>query len=235
MPDAPSPPYVGPPAHFSAGTNRPPVNRIVIHATVSPCVPGGARSIGAYFRSAAAGGSAQYIVDPEETVQAAWDNVICWGAPPNQHSLHVELCDPQTGPGSRWKDTAHTAMLLQAAHLVAGLGAAYDVPLRKIGPADLIAGRRGICGHVDVSNAWRETDHTDPGPDFPWDDFMKLVHVSGGIPAPPPPPTTPSHGGNHRHQTPAMKTAVKDLRVLNTRRPNQFGWLTAVIRRITGK
>lgn len=31
------------------------------------------------------------------------------------------------------------------------------------------AGQRGICTHADISAAFRESDHTDPGSGFPLD------------------------------------------------------------------
>jgi len=175
----PSPPYVGPAAHTSAGSNQP-IRRIVIHSTVSPCKAGGARATAAYFRSRGSGGSAHYVVDPSEAVQVVWDNTIAWHAPPNAGSIGVELCDEPAGPNggkasvSRWADAEHAAMLDRAAELVAQLCLAYDVPIRKVGPKQLLAGAHGICGHVDVSQAWHESDHWDPG-HFPWQRFIALV------------------------------------------------------------
>jgi len=46
--------------------------------------------------------------------------------------------------------------------------------------ADLKAGKRGVCGHVDVTDAWHQSDHDDPGPWFPWDKFMAVVNGHGG-------------------------------------------------------
>jgi N-acetyl-anhydromuramyl-L-alanine amidase AmpD len=172
--ESPNPPYVGPAAHTSAGANKP-VRRIVVHCTVSPCEPGGARNIGAYFRSAAANGSAHYVVDPRETVQCVYDGIIAWHAPPNQYSIGVELCDPMKGKAARWADENHHAMLRRAANLVAALCLAYDIPVRKLDAADLRAGRLGIVGHDDVSEAFRQSSHWDPGPAFPWPMFMTLV------------------------------------------------------------
>jgi N-acetylmuramoyl-L-alanine amidase CwlA len=218
MPNAPSPPYVGPCAHTSAGSNRPPVNRVVIHATVSPCVPGGARAVGAYFRSPSSGGSAHYIVDPAEAVQAVYDNVIAWHAPPNEYSLGIEICDPQTGSKARWEDAAHTAALQRAAHLTAALCAAYDVPMVRIEAPALLRGEHGVCGHVDVSNAWHQSDHTDPGPDFPWQTFMGMVDTASGSTPPTPKPVpnlppTPSHNGDHKNagKEPNLVAAIRSL------------------------
>jgi N-acetyl-anhydromuramyl-L-alanine amidase AmpD len=173
----PAPPYVGPPAH-SSGTANKPINRVVIHCTVSPCQPGVARATGRYFKMASAGGSAHYVVDPTEAVQTAWDSVTCWHAPPNSHSLGVELCDPMTGPDSRWADANHQSMLKRTAVLVAQLCLAYQVPITRLSVSELQAGRRGICGHVDVSQAWKQSTHWDPGPGFPWDQFMTYVRAA---------------------------------------------------------
>lgn len=190
MVQPPSPPYLGPPAHDS-GTGNKPIHRVVMHCTVSPCRPGGARDIAAYFRSPSAGGSAHYVVDPGEAVQAAYDSLVCWHAPPNSHSLGVELCDPMTGSGLRWHDPSHLAMLQHAAKLVAQLCLAYDVPIRKIDATDLKNGRHGICGHADVSDAFKQSTHWDPGPAFPWAVFMGMVRgaatdLTGKDPTPAP-------------------------------------------------
>lgn len=176
----PSPPYVGPAAHDSGPGNRP-IDRIVIHATVSPCVAGQARRTAEWFRNPASSGSAHYVVDPHETVQVVYDGTIAWHAPPNAHSIGVELCDRMVSPDwdqahpERWSGPAHSAMLRRAGRLVARLALAYDVPITRLDAADLLAHHRGICGHVDVSAAWHESSHWDPGPSFPWPRFMRLV------------------------------------------------------------
>ena len=128
--------------------------------------------------------SAHYVVDPGETVQVVYDSVVAYHAPPNQHALGIELCDMQSGPGDRWSDANHKAMLVRAANLVAGLCRAYGVPIDKIGPADLKAGKRGICGHIDVSHAWGQTSHVDPEatPGFPWASFMDQIRAAAKTP-----------------------------------------------------
>lgn len=185
---APAPPYLGPANKSSAGSNKP-VKRIVIHSTVSPCEPGGARNIARYFRSSAAGGSAHYVVDPGEEVQVVYDSVVAWHAPPNPNSLGVEMCDmpgpvPGDKPGSarwkalkkawRWRKSNQRKMLARAARLTAELCAAYDVPPVFLTPAKLRAGRRGITTHANVSAAWRQSTHWDPG-FWPKRRFMRMV------------------------------------------------------------
>lgn len=171
------------------GGSQTTVARIVIHATVSPCKRGGARSVAAYFQSAGAGGSAHYIVDPGETVACVREETVAYHSPPNTGSIGVELCDPQKGPSARWADDDHEAMLLRAALLVREIASRWDVPLTRLTVAQVKAGKHGICGHVDVSNAFHQTDHSDPGSAFPWDHFMRLVReeappvvVKDGVP-----------------------------------------------------
>lgn len=227
----PSPPYVGPAAHTSSGSNKP-IKRVVIHSTVSPCREGQARATAAYFRSPSAGGSAHYVCDPGDVVQVVFDSVIAWHSPPNSNSLGIELCDmpgqseSQKAPISRWRDREHAAMLKRAARLVAGLCLAYDVPIRKVGPVGLKLGRKGICGHIDVTRAFGQSSHWDPG-NFPWKQFIVMVRreasriKGGGSPTPPvapepatPPKPEPSHRGQARQER--IRQTRTDLRTART-------------------
>lgn len=189
---APSPPYRGPAAHTSGEGNRP-ILRAVIHSTVSPCEPGGADAICAYFRSQRSGGSAQYVIDPEAERQAVWDDVIAWHAPPNPHTSGFEMCDipgpvPDDPPLSaafkaarrawRWAKPNQRKMLKRTANLVAAHCLAEDIPLvwlsvaalRKAGPAHA----RGITSHANTSLAFGQSTHWDPG-FWPRRRFMRLV------------------------------------------------------------
>lgn len=173
----PAPPYVGPCSKSSAGDNKP-IKRVVMHGTTGAgsCSDGYARRIATYFRSSNAAGSAHYVVDPGETLQTAYDSVICWHAPPNANSIGVELCDPVEGPLSRWDDRDHRRMLKRAARLVAELCLAYDVPVRLVNPRKLKRGIGGICEHSDVSEAFRQSSHWDLGK-FPRRRFIRMVRA----------------------------------------------------------
>ena len=174
-------------AHTSGANGT--VTRVVLHATVSPCVRGGARSVARYFQSSSASGLAHYIVDPGEIVQSCHEDVACWHAPPNKGSIGVELCDPQTGSIDRWYDQDHRDMLQRAAVLVADICQRRSLPITYLNIGDLLAGRRGITLHDTVSKAFRQSTHTDPGAGFP------LAHVLDQVQAvrnPPLPQPTPS-------------------------------------------
>ena len=212
----PAPPYLGP-AKFHGGPQAlHPLKRIVMHCTVSPCAPGGARANANYFvHTVTTPSSAHYVVDPGETVQVVYDHQIAYHAPPNTDTLGVELCDPQTGSPARWGDTNHHAMLLRAAKLVAQLALAYDVPIRKVGSLQLRLGLRGICGHVDVTNAWHQTTHTDPGDGFPWDAFMAMVNQAAkDLQVTPPPPIKPVPPDPHKAGGTGVRLVTSNIKNL---------------------
>lgn len=195
----PKPQYAGPVAH-SSGNGNLPVNRIVIHCTAGKGDAGHASGTAKYFQDPSATGSAHYIVDPKVTLQCAYDTVVCWHAPPNPHSLGIEIeCSLANDGKGHWQLASHVAMMQRAATLVAVKCLEHNVPAVKLSVADLKAGKHGICGHVDVSNAFHQSTHTDPGSYFPWSQFLAMVHSEiaklKNAPTPPPPggdmPLTP--------------------------------------------
>lgn len=179
MAEVPAPPYVGP-ANRHGGKGNKPINRIVIHSTVGPTKPGSARNIAHMFNTTSRAASAHYIVDAAEVLQDLYDSYVAYHAPPNSGSLGVEICDDpgpsesKPYPASRWADGDHRKAFLLAADLVGKLCKAYGLPIRKLSPSDLRAGKKGICSHIDVSHAWGQTNHWDPGK-FPWDEFIRLA------------------------------------------------------------
>lgn len=66
-------------------------------------------------------------------------------------------------------------MLRLSAGLVAELLQKYDLPAEFLSPDELRAGKRGITTHANVTLAWGQTTHTDPGPDFPIGWYMDRV------------------------------------------------------------
>jgi N-acetyl-anhydromuramyl-L-alanine amidase AmpD len=61
----------------------------------------------------------------------------------------------------------------RAARLTADVCARHGIPLRRLRAVDLVADKRGVTGHADVSAAFHRSDHWDPGPDFPWTRFLR--------------------------------------------------------------
>lgn len=160
--------------------------RITVHCTVSPCVAGGAMVTAHYFHvETSRPASAHWVFDPKFSVRCLTDNTVGYHAPPNQHSLGYEMTDPQgKAKVARWRDANHLAMMARCARQVAADCKKYKIPVVKLSAADLRAGKHGIAGHADVSAAWHETTHTDPGLGFPWSVFIGMVksYYGGDVP-----------------------------------------------------
>ena len=147
----------------------------MLHSTVSPCVPGGAEDVARYFRSADAGGSAHYVVDPSTVVQVVYDSTTAYHAPPNQHSIGIEMCDmPSATTAARWDDANHRLMLNRVALLTAQLCLAYGVPVAYRSARGLKRGQHGVTTHHQVSVAFGQSTHWDPGK-WPRRRFMRKV------------------------------------------------------------
>lgn len=120
--------------------------------------------------------SAHLYVDDDSAVQAVDLDRITYGCFPtgNARSVQLELA----GVSNRLS----IGTITRAARLTAPICHHYDLPIRKLSATDLRAGRKGICGHADVTKAWNTgpdsgAGHTDPGADFPWASFIKAVKV----------------------------------------------------------
>lgn len=184
------------------GPHNLPINHITIHATCGgrgfphESEAGVAQGTAAYFAKTSTQASAHYIEDVEHEEHCVPDDTVAWHAPPNKGSVGIEICGEATYTRDEWLSPDVRPALERAAARTRELCERFDVPKTKIGPVELLKGWRGVVGHVDVSNAWHETTHTDPGPGFPWDVFMGLVAPQAPVqpptpPLPPPPPPAP--------------------------------------------
>lgn len=185
----PAPPVVGGIPKRHSGQNNKPPEIVVIHSAVMQCEPGAARKLGAWNRDGTTGGSWHYATDPDETIQCSYDRFVCHAAPPNPRKLHIEMADwpgpvPGDKPGTarykalrrvwRWRNPQQIKMLKRTAKLTAQLCLAYDLPVKYLSVAEVRAGGKGITGHVNVSKAFGQSVHWDPG-FWPRRRFMRLV------------------------------------------------------------
>jgi N-acetyl-anhydromuramyl-L-alanine amidase AmpD len=135
--------------------------------------------------------SAHYNVDDDSIVQSVRENDIAYHAPPNTHSIGIEHAGFARQSRDQWLDPYGVRMLTRSAGLMAELLDKYDLPTEFLGPDELRAGGRGVTTHANVSKAWGQTSHTDPGPDFPIAWYMDRVRAARSAPQPTPQPVPP--------------------------------------------
>lgn len=177
-----------PPASWSSGRPGGGPRFIVIHTTEGSSHAQSAEDGAAYDARRTDGTSTHYFVDDSSIVQCVrtTDRAHTAGYTGNLYGIQYELCARASYGTAWWTGGSYAlAMLRRAAAQCARDAKRYGIPIKRITARDLAAGGRGFVGHVDVTNAWHEVDHTDPGPSFPWSLFLDMVNeaAAGGKPA----------------------------------------------------
>jgi len=117
------------------------------------------------------------------TVRGNDDNYKPWSAgwTANARGVHGAAVGFAARTREQW--LAHPKQLESMARWAANVGTRYNLPFRWLTPEQLREQVRGFCGHAEVSAAWREVNHTDPGPGFPHDVVMKrAAEIANGEP-----------------------------------------------------
>lgn len=162
---------------FTEGRTAP-IRVIVIHDMEAPEGPLTAENCANYFRTTSTQASAHVCVDNNSAVRCVDDSDTAWAAPgANNDGLQIEIAGYMRQTRGQWLDIYTTAALGQAAKVTAAWAQKHNIPIRHLTVAQLKAGERGFVGHVDVSNAYHRTDHGDPGPNFPWTEFLNMVRA----------------------------------------------------------
>jgi len=151
------------------------VTRIVIHDMEMPEAGTTAETCAQMFHTTTRQASAHFCVDNDSAIQCVPLDCRAWHAPPNTGSVGIEHAGYARQTRAQWLDSYGLKMLDISAELTARLCKMFGIPIVKLSVTDLKNGKRGICGHVDVSNAWHKTSHTDPGSNFPWDVYLDMV------------------------------------------------------------
>lgn len=157
-----------------------PIRVMVIHDMEAPEGATTAENIAHYFANESPDrkSSAHYCIDQDSVVQCVPDKDTAYAAPGcNSDGLHFEHAGYARQSLNEWLLPASQKMLVISAKLVAAKCRQYGVPPVKLTVAQLKAGQKGIVGHIDVTNAYHESTHTDPGPGFPWFAYIDMVRV----------------------------------------------------------
>jgi N-acetyl-anhydromuramyl-L-alanine amidase AmpD len=162
--------------HYRKG-RRSKVRVLVIHTAETPEHSKAAESIQSYCQRRETKVSCHEAIDNDSVVAGVRPFDTAWTTGSiNDFSYSYELAGRARQTKKEWADEFSTAMLAKAAHRVAAAAICYNIPVVKLTPAELKAGKSGICGHVDQTVAYEvKGGHWDPGPNFPWKKFLKMV------------------------------------------------------------
>ena len=194
------------------------IDVLVIHTMESPEKPDTAESVAHWFAgSTAPQASAHYCIDDNSIVQCVQDKDVAWHAPgANHNGIGIEHSGRAAQGLKGWADEYSTKMLELSAELAAKKCKEYNIPVTWLQPADLRAGKRGITGHVQVSQAFKRSDHHDPGGDFPVQAYLALVREHMGE-AHIPPDKHPAREKSPT-QNPTLKSGDKGYQVTRLQR-----------------
>ena len=166
--------------HFTVGRNGVKPRLIVIHTMETPENRGRAHQVAVWFSGAnAPQASAHYGVDDAEIYQMVKETDTAWAVDDwdlNQASISVEHAGSASQTPTQWTDTYSLSELALSARLTADIAHRNNIPVVKLTPADILAGKSGFCGHNDITIAKKIAGgHTDPGANFPWNAYLKQV------------------------------------------------------------
>jgi hypothetical protein len=165
------------------------VRLIVVHTSEGATTY---QSLGSFFANPASGVSSHVGIDdtPGTVGEYVPRSGKAWTAGnANPVATQAELCTP-SGAAMGWSAAdwqSHQQMLANCAAWIAEEAAALGIPIVRLSAAQAQGGSAGVCGHGDLGS-WGG-GHTDPGPNFPWDQVLSMA--TGGAPAPTPPTPTP--------------------------------------------
>jgi N-acetyl-anhydromuramyl-L-alanine amidase AmpD len=154
------------------------VRLAVIHDMEFPEKITAAEDVARYFQNPDPGTkpSSHICVDSDSIIQCVKDSFVANAAPGANHDgIQIELAGYGSQTSGQWRDKYSIAMLAVAADAVAQYCLKYDLPAVHLSDAELKAGKKGIVGHDQVSRVYQKSDHTDPGPNFPWPRFITMV------------------------------------------------------------
>jgi len=172
-------------AYKSSPRGSRPVNLVALHTAEGART---AASLGAYFWRADIQASSHVGIDASNTMQYVPYERAAWTLRSgNPISDNAEMCAFAGFTRAEWLSTGTVrgcvnprAILDRAAAWARSRCLARGIPMRKITPADVAAGRPGIIAHWDWTIGMRDGSHTDPGANFPWDYFIQKVNEGGG-------------------------------------------------------
>lgn len=168
------------PSRWFSTTNGRTIDLCVIHTVEGdPDRPGGgddaAENTARYCARRDDKVSAHWFVDDDSIVRGVQDKDVAYAAPgANHNGIQIEVCGYARWTREQWL-TEHLGSLCNVARLLAHYYRKAAVPIIYVDEHGLLAKHRGVTTHHDVSQAFKRSTHTDPGPGFPLHDVIQLA------------------------------------------------------------
>lgn len=138
--------------------------------------PGTAIGLGRYISSPSVQASYHIMVDPNGDVcRSLVDEDRAWAAGGIANNEGYHICAVGWSAWSREEWLSMPRMLDSMAVEIARWCKKEGIPANFVPAKDLPNNVWGITGHGDTAIAWRQTDHTDPGRNFPYDVLLDKV------------------------------------------------------------
>ena len=95
----------------------------------------------------------------------------------NSTSIGIEHSAPgATGPDAEWwSGPLGQTQLESSAKLVKWLSEKYTIPIKRAAVSNSRPQDKGLVGHSDVDHRMGADRHHDPGVDFPWAQYIKMI------------------------------------------------------------
>lgn len=175
----------GSPMYTRGRPNGPPL-WIVIHDMEEEETSQTAENVAQYFHTGAGGRSvsSHYTADNDSIVQCVMLADSAWtvgNKQGNNRGINWELAGFGSQTRDQWLDSYGKAMFARIAPIIVSDAQRFGIPLRTLTDDQCRANEPGITSHWQMGRVFGGTDHTDPGPNFPWDYLMALL--TGTAPA----------------------------------------------------
>lgn len=163
---------------WSAGRPSGPPLWVVVHTTEGSEGLQSAEDGAAYDTRRTDGTSTHYFHDQDNTIQCVKtsDRANAAKGTGNHFGIHHELCGKTAQNPTQWDDEASTGTINNAAKQAARDAHKWGIPIRRLTTAQVAAHAKGFCEHNNISQAFHESDHDDPGKNYPWDEFLELTN-----------------------------------------------------------
>lgn len=164
------------PAKYMGATRDRPVRVLTIHTAETPETRNAAENLAKYGQAPDYPSSWNVCVDSDSILQCVPDSRVAYAAPGvNNDGIQMELCCFMGQTATEWRDPYSLALLALAADVAAQYCLKFSLPVTHLTDAQLLAGEKGIIGHDQASRVYKKSDHTDPGPRFPWARFIAMT------------------------------------------------------------